>query len=66
MVQQEEQRDAMLRETEEIYLNTKQVCKLQNVYEDAFDPWAKCCYFVPVKVAARICMPNPMYAVYRQ
>ena len=50
MVQQEEQKAAMQRESEETYLNTKQVRELLNVCDGTLNLWAKRGYLVPVKV----------------
>ncbi|WP_298073533.1 helix-turn-helix domain-containing protein [uncultured Bacteroides sp.] len=50
MAQQEEQKAAIQREAEEIYLNTKQVRELLNVCEGTLNLWAKRGYLVPVKV----------------
>lgn len=50
VAQQEEQKVAMQRETEETYLNTKQVRELLNVCEGTLNLWAKRGYLVPVKV----------------
>ena len=48
--QQEEQKAAIQREAEEIYLNTKQVRELLNVCDGTLNLWAKRGYLVPVKV----------------
>ena len=61
MAQQEEQRAAILREAEETYLNTKQVRELLNVCEGTLNLWAK-----RSRSVTRTCMPNLMYAGYRQ
>ena len=50
VAQQEEQKAAIQREAEEIYLNTKQVRELLNVCDGTLNLWAKRGYLVPVKV----------------
>ena len=50
MAQQEEQKAAIQREADAIYLNTKQVRELLNVCEGTLNLWAKRGYLVPVKV----------------
>ena len=50
LAQQEEQKAVMLREAEEVYLNTKQVRELLDVCEGTLNLWAKRGYLVPVKV----------------
>ena len=47
---QEERQAAMQRETQETYLNTRQVRELLNVCEGTLNLWAKRGYLVPVKV----------------
>ena len=66
MAQQEEQRAAILREAEETYLNTKQVRELLNVCEGTLNLWAKRGYLYRSRSVTRTCMPNLMYAGYRQ
>ena len=50
VAQQEERQAAMQRETQETYLNTRQVRELLNVCEGTLNLWAKRGYLVPVKV----------------
>lgn len=50
MARQEEQKAAMQHETEETYLNTRQVRELLDVCEGTLNLWAKRGYLVPVKV----------------
>ena len=50
VAQQEEQKAAIQREAEEIYLNTKQVRELLNVCDGTLNLWAKRGYLVPIKV----------------
>lgn len=66
MAQQEEQRAAILREAEETYLNTKQVRELLNVCEGTLNLWAKEAISYRSRSVTRTCMPNLMYAGYRQ
>lgn len=50
VAQREERLAAMQRETQETYLNTRQVRELLNVCEGTLNLWAKRGYLVPVKV----------------
>ena len=66
MAQQEEQRAAILREAEETYLNTKQVRELLNVCEGRSTCGRNEAISYRSRSVTRTCMPNLMYAGYRQ